>query len=88
MIPLERALFIKRKDVAALLNVSIHMLEVWSSNGSHAILHKEASKVRGRCYYKLGNVEDFLKEWDKERYYEIYTRDGKGFINWLAKLKE
>lgn len=87
MIPLERALFITRKDAATLIKVSVHMMEVWSSTGNHAILHKNASKIRGKCFYKLSDIEDFLKEWDKERYYEIYTKDGRGFINFLAKLK-
>lgn len=85
MIPIERALLINRKDAAKLIKVSIGQLEVWSSNGSHATLHMNIIKIRGRCYYKLSDVEEFLKEWDKERYYEIYTTDGKGFINWLTK---
>lgn len=87
MIPLERSLFITRRDAAKLIKVSVHMLEVWNSKGSHPVLHKGCSKMRGKCYYKLSDVEDFIKAWDKERYYEIYTTDGRGFINWLAKLK-
>lgn len=87
MIPLERSLFITRKDAADLIKVSVHMMEVWRSMDNHAILHQGFQKIRGRCYYKLSDIEDFLKEWDKERYYEIYTADGKGFIKWLAKLK-
>lgn len=85
MIPLEHALLINRKQAAKLIKVSVGQLEVWNSNGSHAVLHRGSSKVRGRCYYRLSDVEEFLKEWDQERYYEIYTIDGKGFINWLTK---
>lgn len=85
MIPLGQTLVISRKDTARLLNVSVHMMEVWSSNGNHAILHKDALKIRGKCFYTLSNVEDFLKEWDRERYFEIYEADGKGFIKFLTR---
>ena len=61
------------------------MMEVWRSKGSHTILHREATKIRGKCYYKLSDIEEFLREWDKERYFEIYTPDGKGFIEFLTK---
>lgn len=85
MIPIGQTLLISRRDVAKLIGVSVGQLEVWQSNGKHTILHRNTLKLRGRCHYHLSDVAEFLKEWDKERYYEIHTNDGKGFINWLTK---
>lgn len=77
--------YIDRGATALLLGVSIHMLAVWKSNENHTILHEGFLKKRGKCLYKLSEVENFLKGWDTERYYDIYTTDGRGFINYLAR---
>lgn len=79
MKPLFDIEFLDRERTAKILNVSIHTLEVWRSVGRHPSLHKTCRRFRGRkVYYELSDIEQFLKEWDIDRYNEYIANKGEG----------
>lgn len=87
MIPLNKAVFIDRKEVAIILEVSVQTLEVWRSIDRHRELHKDFFKMKGRtCYYKLSEVEEFLKSWNPKRYEEYIARKSQQDTRHLADV--
>lgn len=81
MILIRDTWYVDRKEAARILEVSMRTLEVWKSFKSHPSLHKSFFKLKGRtCYYKLSEVEGFLKQWNQVRY-EEYCNSGDGDIS-------
>ena len=60
--PWSRSAFLSRRQVAALLGVTIHCVEKWAERNTGPRFYRTGRQRQSRTVYRIEDVEDFLNQ--------------------------